>query len=193
MIEIKKIKCIIWDLDNTLWNGILLENYNVALGKGKILLDVSTEYGIVHSICSNNPEKLVQKKLVEFNIDSYFVFNSINYKAKGLRIKEQINAMNLRAENVLFIDDEISNLKEAEYYNEGIMVSPPYIIEELIKFYRNEVRKGIRNNRLQYYRKMELRTIKKQDYLSNEDFLINSNINVYIKHDCINVFERLHD
>ncbi len=29
-----KIKCLVWDLDNTLWNGILLENDNVKVKNG---------------------------------------------------------------------------------------------------------------------------------------------------------------
>ena len=32
--EPKTIKCLVWDLDNTLWDGTLLEDREVALREG---------------------------------------------------------------------------------------------------------------------------------------------------------------
>ena len=55
MIELSKIKCIIWDLDETLWNGVLQENYNVVISEKILeLLKISSATGIIHSICSKN-------------------------------------------------------------------------------------------------------------------------------------------
>ena len=30
----KKVKCVVWDLDNTLWHGVLLENDKLFLRDG---------------------------------------------------------------------------------------------------------------------------------------------------------------
>ena len=30
----KTIKCVVWDLDNTLWNGVLSEDIDVSLRPG---------------------------------------------------------------------------------------------------------------------------------------------------------------
>lgn len=51
-MEFQNIKCIIWDLDNTLWSGILLEDKVVKLNKVEELLRYSTEVGIINSVCS---------------------------------------------------------------------------------------------------------------------------------------------
>jgi len=32
--EKQSIKCVVWDLDNTVWDGVLLEGDNVSLRKG---------------------------------------------------------------------------------------------------------------------------------------------------------------
>ena len=50
-----KIKCVVWDLDNTMWNGILLENEAVALRPNVIeLLRFFDERGILLKIASKN-------------------------------------------------------------------------------------------------------------------------------------------
>ena len=192
MIELSKIKCIIWDLDETLWNGVLQENSNVVISEKILeLLKISSMIGVVHSICSKNNDILATETINRLSVQEYFVFNSIDYSPKGLRIREQISALKLRTENVLFIDDEISNLKEVNYYNPEIMVSQPFIIDELLQYYRLLYEQGVRSSRRIQYKKMEWAYNISKKFSSNEEFLLDSNIRVEIKDDVISVFERI--
>ena len=51
----KKIKCIIWDLDNTLWNGTLIEDKTVQPFQHIVnCIRTLDERGILHSIASRN-------------------------------------------------------------------------------------------------------------------------------------------
>ena len=51
----KKIKCIVWDLDHTLWDGILLEDGDVSLKPGVVdIIKALDARGILHSIASRN-------------------------------------------------------------------------------------------------------------------------------------------
>jgi HAD superfamily phosphatase (TIGR01681 family) len=51
----KKIKCVVWDLDNTIWKGILSENDDVILFDGiKDILAELDNRGIINSIASKN-------------------------------------------------------------------------------------------------------------------------------------------
>lgn len=53
MIEFGKIKCVIWDLDNSLWKGILAEAPGeISLNGTTRLLELSSAIGIINSICS---------------------------------------------------------------------------------------------------------------------------------------------
>ena len=109
-MNFEEIKLIIWDLDDTFWQGILSEG-EVSIPEENIKLIIRlTERGIVNSICSKNDESDVIKKLKEIGLEDYFVFNSINWNSKGPRIKKTIEQMALRDANVLFIDDNPSNL-----------------------------------------------------------------------------------
>ena len=59
------------------------------------------------SICSKNDEKPCIDKLKEWDLDKYFVFNSINWEPKGQRIKDTVESMNLRPS---VTDSEVNNL-----------------------------------------------------------------------------------
>ena len=78
MIDEKKIKCIVWDLDNTIWNGTLVEDNDVKLNQNayKVILELDKR-GILHSIASKNDYDLAFKKLQEFGIDKYFIYPEI--------------------------------------------------------------------------------------------------------------------
>lgn len=192
-MDFSKIKCIIWDLDETLWKGTLLEDSNVILNKTKELLEKTTYCGIINSICSKNDYDLAQEKLVEMGVWDYFVFVSINYEAKGNRIKSQIERMGLRAENILFIDDEIFNLKEAEYCNPGIMISQPYIVAELTRYF-TILSEGKRcESRLEAYRLLENKNSERDNFESSDDFLRQSNIVVEVCGDCESQLPRIFD
>lgn len=81
-------------------------------------------------------------------VAKYFVFNSINFESKGKRIGRQIYDLQLQAKNVLFLDDEVSNLKEAAFYNSSLLVSQPYIVAELTRHYKRIYESGYRKNRI---------------------------------------------
>lgn len=193
MIDFSEIKCIVWDLDNTLWDGVLAEQDNVKLCNNNEVLFYSTEVGVVNTICSKNDLEVVKRMLVKLEIEDYFVFSSINKEAKGPRLKNQIESMKLRNENVLFIDDELSNLREASFCNPGIMVSQPYIVEELCIYFKNLYISGKRKNRLTYYKQLETKNSIAKQYSSNEEFLKDSNIQVKIDSNINSAFQRIYE
>ena len=120
-MEWQSVKLIIWDLDETFWKGTISEGKVSKIQKNINFILDSTDMGIVHSICSKNDAIVVKQKLQEWAIWDYFVFPSVDWTNKGPRIKNIIKNMNLRAENVLFIDDNIQNLEEAKFYCPRLM------------------------------------------------------------------------
>ena len=106
------IKLIIWDLDDTFWRGTFSES-EVTIPKEHInFLHDTLDMGIIHSICSKNDFLSIKKKLVSENLWECFVFPSIDWTPKGVRVKETIETMKLRPSNVIFIDDNLQNLAE---------------------------------------------------------------------------------
>src|SRR6185295_7764611 len=101
-----KIKCVVWDLDNTMWNGILLENEAVALRPNVIeLLRFFDERGILLSIASKNDEPSAWRRLEELGIANYFLYPQINWMPKSENIKVIAEQLNIGLDTFAFIDD----------------------------------------------------------------------------------------
>lgn len=190
-----KIKMVIWDLDDTLWEGIISEG-DVTLSDSNIsLIKMLIDHGIVNSISSKNDEAPVEKKLREAGIWDDFVFNSINWDEKGSQIADKINVMGLRAENVLFIDDNKRNLEEAGFRLSSLMTAEPDIIPYLYDHYSKLTPKDTGHLRLEQYKLLERKTNAKSSSagMSKEQFLFDSNIRITINRNCLEELERIHE
>ena len=193
MYQFEKIKLVIWDLDETFWKGTISEG-TVEVPKAHCrLLEQLTDIGIVNSICSKNEFTTTMDYLQAQNLAEYFVFPSINWNPKGQRIKRLISNMQLRPVNVLFLDDNPSNLGEVEHFCAGIMTGGPELISKLIKDAAKAEKKDLQHKRLDQYRVLEEKHHAKEKFSSNEEFLYQSNIRVEISTDNLSQIERIHD
>lgn len=193
MIQLDKIKLIIWDLDETFWYGTISEEgYTLPDSHVKLVKDL-TDAGIINSICSKNEYDSTKAELTKLGLWDYFVFASINWENKGKRIKSIIDQMALRPVNVLFIDDNTFNIQEAKHYLPDLQVAMPDIIPNIISQVDRLTKKDTSHKRLKQYKVLEEKAIVAESYDSNEEFLFSSNIQVQIHHDCMSVAERLHE
>lgn len=192
-INFSKIKLIIWDLDDTLWEGTISEENVKFTKKYYDLLNTVTDFGIVNSICSKNDFNVCMEKLIELNIWHLFVFPSISWDAKAGRIKDIINKMNLREENVLFVDDNIHNLEEVRFYLPKIMLSEPNEVIALLEDVENCEIKDVDRSRLEHYKILEKKHEDCRSTLDNVEFLLSSKIKVKINYDCENQIDRIYE
>src|SRR5690242_15490913 len=103
----KTIKLLVWDLDNTLWEGTLLEGDGVRVRKGLVAtLKALDERGILHSVASKNDHDLALAKLKEAGLDDYFLYPQINWNSKAANIRMIVESLNIGMDTVAFIDDE---------------------------------------------------------------------------------------
>lgn len=193
MYQFDKIKLVIWDLDETFWNGTISEEDVVIPESHKSLLKTLTDIGIVNAICSKNDFDSAMGCLTDAGAAEYFVFPSINWNPKGQRIKQLIADMQLRPANVLFLDDNPSNLGEAVHFCPELMTGGPELIPRLIADANAAPRKDPEHKRLKQYRVLEDKHKARESFSSNEDFLFQSGIRVEINTDCLEQLERIHD
>lgn len=192
-MEFEKIKLIIWDLDDTYWRGTLSEGSITVPEEHISLIKNLTDCGIINSICSKNNESEVSRELEIIGLTDYFVFKSINWDPKGKRVATIIKNMGLRPANVLFIDDNHQNIKEVEFYNEGIMAELPNIISDLEKSVSKLFKKDIKHKRLKQYQVLEAKYKESQSFLDNTAFLRSCDIRIEFCHDCVENIDRLHE
>jgi FkbH-like protein len=102
-----KIKCVVWDLDNTVWDGVLLEDGDVRLRPWVVehvkRLDAM---GVLHSVASKNDHEAAMAKLREFGLDEYFLFPRISWNAKSASIGQIAKKLNLGLDAFAFVDDQ---------------------------------------------------------------------------------------
>lgn len=112
----KKIKCIIWDLDNTIWHGVLSEGDNLILNEE--IVSIIKEFdnrGILNSIASKNDFAQAAEKLKEFGIFDYFIYPHISWNPKSNAVMEIGKQINIGIDTLAFIDDQEFELDEVSY------------------------------------------------------------------------------
>ena len=190
-MELAKIKLVVWDLDETFWSGTLSEGGMTPIDAHVELILRLTDCGVVNSICSKNDPVEVEATLRDLQLSELFVMSSVSWEPKGQRIRRIIKDMQLRAPNVLFLDDNRMNRDEALYYCPKLLVAGPELIPELIAYAANAQPVDPSHSRLNRYRILEEKVHEKAAFASNEEFLRDSAIHVLYGADCMAQLDRI--
>lgn len=113
-------KCLVLDLDNTLWGGVIgddgLENIQIGdIGIGGIYTDIQNyakelkKRGIILAVCSKNEESTAKKPFEKhpdmiLNLDDIAIFIA-NWENKADNIKNIQKELNIGMDSIVFIDD----------------------------------------------------------------------------------------
>jgi FkbH-like protein len=108
-----RIKCVVWDLDNTLWDGTLLEGDKVQLRDHvrETICELDSR-GILHSIASRNHAETALARLRELSLEEYFLYPQINWGSKAASIGVIAESLNIGVDTICFIDDDPFELAE---------------------------------------------------------------------------------
>ena len=180
IVELKRKKCIILDLDNTLWGGILGEDGadNIKIGEDypgnayrffqQYLLELS-RFGILLTVCSKNneadvlevwekhPEMILRKE--------HFVAWQINWNNKADNIRELARVLNIGLDSMVFIDD---NPTERELVKQVLpMVQVPDFPEQPYLYPR--FARQLTNDYFKIYRLTVEDLSKTQQYKENSE------------------------
>jgi FkbH-like protein len=104
-----KFKCVVWDLDHTLWRGVLVEDgiEGVELSEEAVaLVKEFDRRGIINSIASKNDGDMAFKALEHFGLRDYFCFPKISWGPKSEAIRQTIADMDVGGDTFAFIDDQ---------------------------------------------------------------------------------------
>lgn len=115
-LDKRVIKCVVWDLDNTLWNGVLLEDDRVSLRDDVIdIIKTLDNRGILQSIASKNEHADAIAKLEELGLHEHFLYPQINWNSKASSIQEIARLINIGTDAIAFVDDQPFELEEVNF------------------------------------------------------------------------------
>lgn len=188
-------KCLVLDLDNTLWGGVIGEG-EIELsneGKGSIFQEFQRkikrlkDFGILLAINSkNNYEDAIEGLNHSSSIlkEEDFIIIKANWDDKSQNIKVIANELNIGEDSLVFIDD---NPVEREFVKNTTKVCIPdfpediyelntWFIKEVVYkyFYKLEINNEDLNKQNQYVAKIKRDEISKN--MSYEEFLKNLEI-----------------
>ena len=112
-----KWKCIVWDLDNTLWDGVLIEDGSERIRVRQRVLDVikqTDQRGILHSIASKNGHDEAMQVLRLAGADSYFLYPQIAWQPKSRSIAKIAELLNIGVDSMVFVDDQAFEREEVK-------------------------------------------------------------------------------
>lgn len=133
MSDKKSIKCVVWDLDNTVWDGILLEDPEVRVRPHVVdLLETLDERGILHSIASRNDHATALAKLKEFGIDEYFLYPQINWNSKAASIAQIAKDINIGLDAIAFVDDQPFEREEVAFSHGEVLCIDSALLDDLL-------------------------------------------------------------
>ena len=178
------VRLIVWDLDETLWRGTLTEGgITEHVAAIEETVRELARRGIVSSICSKNDRAAVERVLTERDLWRYFVFPSVDWAGKGARVRNIVEAVQLRPETVLFVDDSASNRAEVAAAVPGIQVDDDRAVAGLLDDPRFAGKDDPGLTRLGHYKLLEERSRARAVAGDGDGFLRLSGIRVEIDHD----------
>lgn len=131
-----KVKCLVWDLDNTLWSGILVEDGpdTISLRPGvRNLLSQLDSRGVIQSIASKNDHSAAMAVLEKLGISDLFVYPAINWGPKSRGIQQIATELNIGLESLAFIDDVEAERAEVKDALQQVRVYSETEVEALIQ------------------------------------------------------------
>ena len=186
------LKMVIWDLDETLWEGTLSEGPIFLPQERTDLVRALNRRGIVNSICSKNDEEDARSQLEEAGIWSEFVFARIDWTPKGSRVARIIEDAQLRPPDVLFVDDLALNREEVRHAVPGIRTAAPDILDRLLTLPECAGKDDHALSRLRQYRTLEDKLIDREASTgSNDGFLRSCDIRIGVFTDTSGEEQRL--
>ncbi|MEO5365974.1 MAG: HAD-IIIC family phosphatase [Magnetococcus sp. WYHC-3] len=100
------VKCIVWDLDGTLWDGVLLEHAPSAARAEMVAWIRHTDHrGILHSIASKNDHEHAMSLLERLGLADLFLHPRIHWQPKSGSVQDIAAALNIGLDAMAFIDD----------------------------------------------------------------------------------------
>lgn len=111
-----KVKCLVWDLDNTLWHGLLPEGDAVTLRAGAAeTVRALDARGILQSVASKNDPEAALRQLEEFGLAEYFLYPQIGWGSKAASLQAIQDRLNIGLDSMAFIDDQPFERDEVQF------------------------------------------------------------------------------
>lgn len=196
-------KCLILDLDNTMWGGIIgddgMENIQIGdLGIGKAFTELQLwikqlkQRGIILAVCSKNNEATAKEPFEKhpdmvLSLDDIAVFVA-NWDNKADNIRYIQSILNIGFDSMVFLDDnpverEMVRVHIPEVHVPELPADPSLYMDHLLKLNLFETASFSEEDeqRTKQYQEEAGRVIAQKSFTNEDDFLTSLNMTSEVK------------
>lgn len=120
------VKCLVWDLDHTLWQGVLAEGDAVTPAAGVVeIIEALDRRGILQSVASRNDAEHALARLRALGLDDYFLEPQIHWGTKSGSIERIAQRLNIGMDAIAFVDDQPFERDEVRQRHPEVMCLAP--------------------------------------------------------------------
>ena len=112
-----RVKCLVWDLDGTLWEGILLEGgaRRLAEGARETIVELDRR-GVLQSVASRNDHGPAWARLEELGLAEYFLHPQIGWHTKAESLRTIADRLGIGLDSLALVDDQPFERDEVGFY-----------------------------------------------------------------------------
>lgn len=181
-----KVKCVVWDLDNTLWNGTLIETedtMSLPLNPGvRGVVEELDHRGIIQSVASKNDFEPAMAVLEHLGVAEYFLYPQISWEPKSSSVEQIAKSLNIGIDTLALIDDTVFERQQVQSvwpqvrtYDvteiNGLLARPEFDVPATAES---------RNRRAMYRAEEQRNTLMKAGRTDIVDFLRKCNLKLHI-------------
>ncbi|MEV4947166.1 HAD-IIIC family phosphatase [Streptomyces sp. NPDC053755] len=126
------VKCLVWDLDNTLWSGTLLEDGEVTLSdEVREVIATLDRRGILQAVASKNDHDHAWERLELLGVAEYFVLPHIGWGPKSESVRRIADQLGFAHTTIAFVDDQPAERAEVAHHLPDVRCYPAEEVLEL--------------------------------------------------------------
>jgi len=125
--SLPKIKCVVFDLDNTLWTGVIGDDgpEHVQIRKEAVdFIHALDERGIICAVASKNEFDIAWKKIDAIGLSEHLLFPQIHWGPKSESVLSIAQSMNVHLNTLAFVDDNPFERREVKTRHPMVRVYP---------------------------------------------------------------------
>ena len=124
------IRLVVWDLDETFWDGTLDEDEAGSLPRlvpeHVAIVRALAQRGIASTVCSRNDPDMARRVLEHLGVWDLFVLATISWtEPKGDAVRRTLSALSVAPNQALFVDDNATCRAEARACSRGLLTMHP--------------------------------------------------------------------
>ncbi len=127
-VAAKTAKCVVWDLDDTVWSGTLAEDgiegvrINPEAAEAIEMLDAR---GILNSVASKNDPEPARAALAHFGLAGYMLFPQIGWGPKSDSLRRIAQSIGIGIDTFVFVDDQPFERAEVSAAHPAVTIMTP--------------------------------------------------------------------